>query len=63
MLSVQQSGRHDCQSITRIISLAVLFVTQISLLLQSFLSVMFDPDNSLLMEGLFFLVLTENLQF
>lgn len=56
MLSVQQSGRHDCQSITRIISLAVLFVTQISLLLQSFLSVMFDPDNSLLMEGLFFLV-------
>lgn len=43
MLSVQQSVRHDCQSITRIISLAVLFVTQNSLLLTPFLSVTCDP--------------------
>lgn len=53
MLSIQWSLIDDCQSITRIITLAVLFVTQNALLLQSFLSVMFDP-RQLLIEGILF---------
>lgn len=53
MLSIQWSLIDDCQSITRIITSAVLFATQNALLLQSFLSVMFDP-RQLLIEGILF---------